>query len=113
MARTLVTPLVVSRATLATLAAPTQAADAVNGNFCLNDGATSLTLVNTDSVQHVLTVQLASGVDGQSLTRSYPILVTGQRQWTGFFPIVYYGNQLLFSVDSALVNVQAMSFLGP
>lgn len=112
-ARTLVSPLVVSRSTLINFPAPTLAADVTNGNFCPNDGATALILINSDSVQHTLTVQLAAGVDGKSVTATYPVLITGQRQWTGVFPLQWYGSQLLFNLDSSLVLVQAMSFLGP
>lgn len=112
-ARTPLTPLSVSRAGLTALPAPSQAADVTNGNLFYNDGATALVLLNNDSATHTLTVQLASGVDGQSVTRSYTIPVSANRQATGFFPLQYYGNQVAFNVDSALVSVQAVSYLSP
>lgn len=113
-ARTPITPLSVVRTGLTTLPAPTTVPDVTNGNVCFNDGATALIVVNSDSSPHTLTIQVASGVDGLPAgPRSDPILVTGQRQWTGVFPVQFYGNQLLFNIDSTLVAVQAMSFFGP
>jgi hypothetical protein len=112
--RTLLPILSVVRTGLTTLPAPTTAPDVANGNLCLNDGATSLIVVNTDSSPHTLTVQVVSGVDGLTAgPKSYPVLVTGQRQWAGVFPVQFYGSQLLFNLDSTLVLVQAMSFFGP
>lgn len=110
--RTLIATTSISRAALTALAAPSQAADVANGNFCLNDGATALCLLNTDSATHTLTVQLATGLDGQTVQpRTYTVVVSGNQQWTGVFPIQFYGSQLAFSLDSALVKVLPVSFL--
>jgi hypothetical protein len=104
--------LQVSRAALTTVPAPSVAADVANGNFCLNDGFTVLVLLNTDSSGHTLTVSLASGVDGATAgPKSYPVLVTADRQWVGPFPLLWYGSQLNFNLDSALVKVQPVSLL--
>lgn len=112
--RTLLPIVSVTRSVLTTLPAPTVVPDVANGNFCLNDGNTVFAMINSDSSPHTLTVQFASGVDGLPAgPRSYPVLVTGQRQWCGPFPLQFYGSQLLFALDSTLVVVQAMSFFGP
>jgi hypothetical protein len=112
--RTLVATTSVNRSALTAVPAPGTAPDVANGNFCLNDGATVLILLNGDSSPHTLTVQPASGVDGLTAgPKTYPVPVSGIRQWTGVFPIQFYGSQLTFNLDSALVTVQAVSLLGP
>lgn len=112
--RTAITSISVSRAGLTAILAPSTAADATNGNVVANDGATVLIMLNSDSATHTLTVQLAGGVDGATAgPKTYTLPVSATRQWVGVFPVQYFGNQLLFNVDSALVNVQAVSLLGP
>lgn len=111
--RTLIPVLSVVRTGLTVLPAPTLAADVANGNFCPNDAATALVLLNTDGgATHTLSVQVVSGTDGLFAgPRQYTLPISAQRQMTGVFPIQFYGNQLFFSVDSALVLVQAVSLL--
>ena len=112
--RTPITPVTVNRTALTLVPAPGTAPDVANGNVVANDGATVLILLNADASPHTLTVQVASGVDGLVAgPRSYPVVVSGVRQWAGPFPIQYYGTQLLFNLDSATVSVQAVSLLGP
>lgn len=114
MARTALAVLEVTRAALTAVPAPSVAADVANGNFCVNDGYTNLILLNGDSNPHTLTVTVAAGVDGlASPTHQYPVIVSGIRQWVGPFPIQYYGVNLLFNLDSALVTVQAVSSQSP
>jgi hypothetical protein len=110
--RTPISVTSVSRTALTAIPAPATAADVANGNFCYNDGATVLVLLNTDSSAHTLTVQLASGVDGQTAgPRPLPVAISANQQWTGVFPVQFYGNQLGFNLDSALVKVQPVSLL--
>ncbi len=112
--RTAVSVTSVNRTALTAIPAPSVAADVANGNFCYNDGATVLVLLNTDSGTHTLTVQMASGVDGQTAgPRSYTVAVSANQQWTGVFPVQFYGNQLAFNLDSALVKVLPVSLLSP
>jgi len=112
--RTAVSVISVSRAGLTAVPAPATAPDVTNGNVIANDGATVLVLLNGDSATHTLTVQLAGGVDGATAgPKTYTVPVSGTRQWTGVFPVQYFGSQLLFNLDSALVTVQAVSLLGP
>lgn len=112
--RTQSTVTTISRAAITTVANPSVAADAVNGNFCLNDGATTLRLLNSDSSTHTLTVALASGVDGATAgPKSYTVAVSGSVQEVGPFPIQFYGGQLNFNLDSALVRVLPVSTFGP
>jgi hypothetical protein len=112
--RVLVPVLTVARTALSAVPAPSQAFDVANGNFCPNDGATVLIMLNSDSATHTLSVQVVSGIDGVTAgPRQYTIPISGVRQWTGVFPLQFYGNQLFFSCDSALVAVQAVSLLGP
>lgn len=114
MARTQLAVQQVNRFALAAVPAPGTAPDVANGNFVLNDGFTVLILLNADSVTHTLTVTVESGVDGlASPTRTYTIPVSGIRQWTGAFPIQFYGKSLLFNLDSTQVSVQAVSMLSP
>lgn len=114
-ARTQVAVTSVSRTAITAVPAPNTAPDTVNGNFVLNDGATVLVLLNGDgAASHTLTVQLASGVDGQSVTpRTYTVPISGIRQWVGPFPLQFYGSTLNFNLDSTQVSVQAVSLLGP
>lgn len=112
--RTQVAVTSINRSALTAVAAPSVAADVANGNFCLNDGATVLIVLNSDSNPHTLTVAPASGVDGLTAgPKTYTVVVSAQRQWTGVFPVQFYGNQLAFNLDSALVAVQPISLLGP
>lgn len=113
-ARTSIPVLTTNRTGLTLIPAPNNVPDLVNGNVCPNDGATVLLTLNSDASPHNLTVQFAAGIDGVVAgSRVYPIVVSGLRQWIGPFPVQFYGNQLLFSVDSTLSPVQAVSFLGP
>lgn len=110
--RTPITATSISRAALTAVPAPSVAADVANGNYCYNDGATVLVLLNSDSSSHTLTVQLASGVDGATAgPKTYTVAVSANTQWTGVFPLQFYGNQLAFSLDSALVKVLPVSLL--
>lgn len=106
----------VNRTALTAFPAPSVAGDAVNGNVSPNDGATLLAVVNADAVStHVLTVTLAAGSDGLAAgfrTYTIPVAASGV-QITGPFPIVFYGSQLLWSVDSAQLRVAPYSLLGP
>lgn len=113
--RTQIAALSVSRTALTALPAPSVAGDVANGNFCLNDGATTLVLLNNDgSNTHTLTVQVASGVDGLTAgPRSYTLPISTARQIVGPFPVQFYGSQLAFNVDSAQVAVQPVSTFGP
>lgn len=114
MARTAISVLSVNRFALVAVPAPGTAADVANGNFFVNDGASVLILLNSDSSTHALTVAVAAGVDGlASPARTYTLPVSAIRQWAGPFPIQFYGKTLIFNVDSALVSVQAVSLLGP
>ncbi len=105
----------VNRSALVAVPAPSVAGDVANGNFCLNDGATVLIVLNGDgAATHTLTVTPAAGVDGLTAgPRSYTLPISAVRQWAGPFPLQFYGSQLAFNVDSALVSVQAVSLLGP
>lgn len=89
--------------------------DVANGNFNLNDGATFLAVFNNDSVVHNISVTPVSGVDGLGAgPRTSPIPISpGPTQLLGPYPIQFYGTQLLWNVDSALVRVAAYSLLGP
>jgi hypothetical protein len=113
--RTVVPVLTCTRTALLDLPAPSQAFDVANGNFCYNDGATALILLNSDGGNtHTLTVQLAAGQDGLTTgPRTLTLPISANRKMTGVWPIQFYGNQLLISADSALVLVQAVSLLGP
>lgn len=112
--RTQVAVTTVSRAALTAVAAPSVAADVANGNFIVNDGATELRLVNSDSSTHTLTVQMVAGIDGQTVgPRSYTVAVSALRQEVGPFPVQFYGSQLAFNLDSTLVAVQPVSTFGP
>jgi len=113
--RVLVPPLTAVRTALLDLPAPSQAMDVANGNFCPNDAATVLILLNTDgAATHTLFVQVVSGIDGVTAgPRQLTIPISANRKMTGVWPIQFYGNQLFFSCDSALVLVQAVSLLGP
>lgn len=110
--RTAVTVTSVNRTALTAIPAPATSPDVSNGNVCYNDGATVLVLLNTDSATHTLTVQMASGSDGQTTgPRSYTVAISGNQQWTGVFPVQFYSNQLAFNLDSTLVKVQPVSLL--
>lgn len=111
--RTLVPVLTCVRTALLDLPAPSQASDVANGNFCLNDGATALILLNTDGgATHTLSVQVVSGIDGVTAgPRQLTLPISANRKMTGVWPLQFYGNQLFFSADSALVLVQAVSLL--
>lgn len=113
--RTQVSVLSVNRAGLTAVPAPSTAADVANGNSCVNDGATVLVLLNNDgAATHTLTVSVAAGSDGlASPSRTYTLPISTTRQWTGVFPLQFYGSTLLFSADSAQVLVQPVSLLGP
>jgi len=105
----------VTRLALTAFPAPTTAGDVTNGNVSPNDGATFLAVVSGDASTHALTVQVAAGVDGLTAgPRPYtvPAAASGT-QIVGPFPIVFYGSQLLWNVDSAQVKVAAYSLLGP
>jgi hypothetical protein len=106
----------VSRNALLAFPAPSVAGDVTNGNVSPNDGATMFAVLNSDgAVVHNLTVQVASGVDGLTAgPRSYAIPVTASgTQLVGPFPLVFYGSQLLWNVDNALLKVALYSLLGP
>lgn len=112
--RTLTAVTSINRAALTAVPAPSTSPDVTNGNVCYNDGATVLVLLNTDSATHTLTVQMASGSDGQTTgPRSYPVAISANQQWTGVFPVQFYSNQLAFNLDSTLVKVQPVSLLAP
>lgn len=115
MARTLLGVTSVSRLALTAFPAPSVAGDVANGNVTPNDGATMLAVLSGDANTHVLTVTVASGVDGLTAgPRSYtvPVAASGT-QLVGPFPIQWYGTQLLWNADSAQVKVAAYSLLGP
>lgn len=105
MARTQLTVRQITR--LALLAATTPpAADVANGNVCTNDGCTFFAFTNTDVVPRNVTVQVASGVDGLTAgPRTYPLPVSAASQYTGIFPVLFYGNTLLINADSTNVKI--------
>jgi hypothetical protein len=115
MARTALNAATVSRLVLTPFPVPTVAGDVANGNVTPNDGATLLAVLSGDASTHVLTVTVASGVDGLTAgPRSYtvPVAASGT-QLIGPFPVQYYGTQLLWNADSAQIKVAAYSMLGP
>lgn len=113
--RTQTTVTTVSRTALTAIPAPSVAGDVTNGNFALNDGATMLLVLNADGGStHVLTVQVASGVDGLTAgPRSYTCPISAVAQAVGPFPVQFYGSVLNFNVDNANLKVAAYSLLGP
>jgi hypothetical protein len=113
--RTALTVTSVSRTAFTAFPQPSTAGDVTNGNVAPNDGATFLAVFNADSSTHNLTVQVVSGVDGLTAgPRAYTVPVTGSgTQITGPYPLQWYGSQLQFNVDNALVKVAAYSLLGP
>lgn len=114
MARTLISPLSVSRTALRATGTP-PAVDVSNGNYCPNDGFTYLEVTNADgAATHVLTVQVVSGIDGLTTgPRTYTVPISAVVQKVGPYPLQFYGNTLLFSGDSAQLKVQPYSLLGP
>lgn len=105
----------VTRTALVAFPAPSVAGDVTNGNVTPNDGATFLAVVNADgAATHGLTVQVAAGVDGQTAgPRPYTLPISANTQIVGPFPVLFYGSQLLWTVDSAQLKVAAYSLLGP
>ena len=106
----------VSRTALTAFPQPSVAGDVANGNVSPNDGATMLAVFNADGAStHVLTVQVASGVDGLTAgPRSYTIPVSASgTQVVGPYPLQFYSSQLLWNVDNANLKVAAYSLLGP
>lgn len=114
MARTQLTVLSAPRNVLTAISAPNTAPDVANGNFFINDGFTTILALNADSNPHTITVQVEAGVDGLVAgPRVFTVAVSGLRQWTGVFPIQFYGKTVLFNVDSTQVSVQAVSLQSP
>lgn len=113
--RTPTTVTTVSRTAPTAFPTPSVAGDAVNGNVTPNDGATMLAVLNADgAATHGMTVQVASGLDGLTAgPRPYTFPISTAVQVVGPFPLQYYGSQLLWTVDSAQLKVQAYSLLGP
>lgn len=114
--RTAVSVTSVSRTAQTAFPQPSVAGDVANGNVAANDGATLLAVFNADGAStHVLTVQVAAGVDGLTAgprTYTVPVSASGT-QLVGPFPLVYYSSQLNFNVDNANLKVAAYSVLGP
>ena len=95
---------IVRTALLATTTPP--AADVTNGNICPNDGCTFLAITNVGATPHNLTVQVASGVDALLAgPRSYVIPVSAAIQYTGIFPVQFYGSTLLINGDSTELKI--------
>lgn len=95
------------------LAVPTaKACDATNGNYIINDGATNLHFASTSGSNQTITVTLPAGADVNLTVGPRVIVIPANLVGgdTGFWPISLYGNQLLFTSNSALVTVYAESF---
>lgn len=108
MARTSITPTVITRAGVAP---PTETAgDSVNGNAVANSGALYLLLRNANgaSTARNLTVAFANTVDGQTVApRSYAV-AAGASLYVGPFPISTYGQTLNINADNAELKITAL-----
>lgn len=108
MARGLITPTAVTRAGVAPPAETT--GDATNFHYVPNDGSTILLVRNSNgaSTARVLTVRIATVVDGQAVTsRTYSIAAAASR-YIGPFDVATYGAQLLLDPDNAELKILAL-----
>lgn len=113
MAPTLINVLPITRTGLTPIPAALPVCDAVNGNWCPNDGSTYFEILNGDASIRTLTVVVANGVDGLTAgPRVYSLPISALHQQTGVFPVRFYGSSLLFTASSAGVRVQPWSVLG-
>ncbi len=108
MPRTTISPVAVTRAGVAP---PAEAnGDSVNLNQVPNNGSVILLVRNANgaAVARVLTVRLATLVDGQSVTsRQYSIPAAASR-YIGPFDVSTYGSMLLLDPDNAELKITAL-----
>jgi hypothetical protein len=108
MARALISPVAVTRAGVAPPAETT--GDPVNFHYVPNDGATYLLVRNSNgaSTARVLTVRVATLIDGQAVaSRTYSI-AAGASRYIGPFDVATYGTQLLLDPDNAELRMSAL-----
>ena len=112
MARTRIVPRGISRFAVTAESGGTTG-DTVNGMWVPNDGATFLRMTSTAPGTQTVSVLIPGGVDTDltvnDRTVSVPAGSTGS--YSGFFPVEFYGTELLLDVSSALLKVAAYSFL--
>lgn len=107
MARTVLTPLEVSRDGVALAAGTT--GDAVNGHSVANDGNVRLVLKNTNgsTTSHTATFHIVGQVDGSQVPARVETIAAGATEEFGPFPTTEYGNPLLIDLSSAEVHIDA------
>lgn len=110
MARTVITPTVVTRAGVAPPAET--AGDVANGNAIPNGGDLYLLLRNANgaSTARNLTVAFANSVDGQTVTPKSYAVAAGASLWVGPFPVGTYGQTLNVNADNAELKISALQF---
>lgn len=102
-----VTPIV--RTGAGTAPAAETNGDATNNHTVANDGKTFLLVrnANASSTARTLTVRLAGGRDGQSITpRTYSI-AAGASRYLGPWPVSDYGSTMQVDVDNAELKLSA------
>lgn len=85
--------------------------DNANGSFAVNDGATLLAIRNQSGGTATVTVAIPAGVD-QDLavaSRTYSIL-NNTTVLTNYYPVEFYGPQLLINASAASVLCQPFDF---
>jgi hypothetical protein len=112
MARTLIVPRGIDRFQITAESGGTTG-DVANGMWVPNDGATFLRVTSTAPGTQTVEALIPGGVDTDlsagPRTLSIPAGSTGS--YSGFFPVAYYGTELLLDISSALLKVAAYSFL--
>jgi hypothetical protein len=110
MARTLVTPLVITRTGVSE---PTESTgDVSNGNYVPNDGNTVLRIRNANgaSTARTLTIRVTSLIDGLAVTSRTVTVAAAGIKYAGPFPVATYGTQLLLDPDNAELRIVALQF---
>ncbi len=112
MARVLVVVHGISRFAVTPHSAGTTG-DTVNGLYLPNDGATFLRATSTAPGTQTVKVRIPGGVDVDLTAgpRSYDIPAGSTGSYMGFFPVAFYGTELLLDTSSNLLKVAAYSFL--
>jgi hypothetical protein len=112
MARVLVVVHGISRFAVTPHSAGTTG-DTVNGLYLPNDGATFIRVTSTAPGTQTVTALIPGGYDTDLTAgpRVYPIPAGSTGSYAGFFPIQFYGSELLLNTSSNLLKVAAYSFL--